>query len=348
MARRPRDSTPDSSSPQDDAPPSKEAPSDDVTAASEARPADQVPPPADEASPPEDAPAPSEDVAPPKPAKPPKPAAPERLNTIDVMPSTLIGMHLPPLLEEEAAKRAAQTSPVAPAPEPQPTKSADPVYDPASDDPQDAWRSPLETRPAWLIALASVPRNMWVMAGGGLVAGLLLVTAARGCVGKGRIDDLEKRVAVLERTTGVNPDAGMGTSGDPPTPSANAPPTSGGKSTASAATTADDSKQKDCAVAKLAAYQAWQGAIDKAKALAAPAEAKCTSLWTDSKKQACYGAALQSVRSAESARNASIKGGAAARDAVKKVRDDPTNDAIGRARAASSSAFDACQDENEL
>jgi hypothetical protein len=323
MSRPPSDSTPDSSPPPDDAAPSDDAsPSDKTTSQSD----------------------------PPPPSKM-RPPFPERINTIDIMPGTLIGMHLPPLLEAEAAKRAAQTSQAVPphsAQDPKPTRKSDADDDAASNAPKEAWRSPFETRPAWLIALSNIPLRFWAIAVGGLVMGLLLVSAARGCAGKSRIDELETRVATLERVVGV--DAGSSTSSPPAASSANAPIANADSKPATppVAATADDPKTKACAVAKLAAYQAWQGAVDKAKALSAPAQAKCASFWTDAKKQACYGAASQSTRSAESARDASVKGGAAARDAMKKVKDDPKNDAIGRARTASSAAFDACQDDNEL
>jgi hypothetical protein len=322
MARPPSDSTPDSSPP----------PDDDASVFEDA-------PASEKASPPSDPP-PSLKVRPP---------FPERINTIDIMPGTLIGAHLPPLLEAEAAKRAAQASQAVPPQAAQsraPTKKSDTDGD-ASDGPQEAWRSPFERRPAWLIALSNIPLRFWAIAVGGLVAGLLLVSAARGCAGKSRVDELELRVATLERAVGV--DAGSSASSGPAASSSNAAIANADKSaTPAAAATAEDPKKTACAVAKLAAYQAWQGAADKAKSLAAPAQAKCASFWTDAKKQACYGAAFQSARAAESARDASIKGGATARDAVKKVKDDPKNDAIGRARTASTAAFDACQDENEL
>ena len=41
-----------------------------------------------------------------------------------------------------------------------------------------------------------------------------------------------------------------------------------------------------------------------------------------------------------------MKGGTTARDAVKAVKDDPKNDAIAKARAASEAAFAACQSED--
>jgi hypothetical protein len=318
MARPPSDSSPDSPSPLDDAAPS------------------------DSTSPPSDPP--KSDPPPPSKVRPP---FPERINTIDIMPGTLIGAHLPPLLEAEAAKRAAQASVASPPQMAQPiapTKKLD--DDDASNGPQEPWRSPFERRPAWLIALSNIPLRVWAIAIGGLAAGLLLVSAARGCAGKSRIDDLETRVATLERVVGI--DAGSSASNASASANANAPIANGDKSATPAVSATADDPKKNCATAKLAAYQAWQAAADKAKALAAPAQAKCSSFWTDAKKQACYGAASQSTRIAESARDASIKGGATARDAVKKVKDDPRNDALARARTASSAAFDACQDENEL
>ncbi|MGH7284335.1 MAG: hypothetical protein ACRELY_22640, partial [Polyangiaceae bacterium] len=269
------------------------------------------------------------------------------INTIDIMPGTLIGAHLPPLLEEEAKKRAeaaAALEAAAPRELPVEKKMAPPPREDARE--KDApWRSPLDTRPAWLIKLMSVPPRLMAIGAGCLIFSLVVVSAARGCAGRSRIDALELRVANLEKATGVNVDGGTMAieEGSDSLSSAGAavklPP---------AAASADDPKKTKCAVAKVTAYQAWQDAVAKGKANAAPAEAKCASFWTDAKKQACYGAALQNVHPAQVARDAVMKGGASARDAVSKVKDDPKNEAIATARAASEAAFDACQDENEL
>jgi hypothetical protein len=97
-----------------------------------------------------------------------------------------------------------------------------------------------------------------------------------------------------------------------------------------------------CAVAKVIGYQAWQEALGKAKASASSAEANCSSIWSDKKKQGCYYAATANVRATQAARDAFITGGAAAHDAVNSVKDDPKNEAIARARAASEAAFAAC------
>ena len=100
-----------------------------------------------------------------------------------------------------------------------------------------------------------------------------------------------------------------------------------------------------CAVAKVAAYQAWQDALTRAKALAAPAQASCADAWGDRKRQACYYAASAGVRTTQAARDAVIPGDGAAREAVKNVKDDARNEAIARARAASDRAFADCHEE---
>jgi hypothetical protein len=100
-----------------------------------------------------------------------------------------------------------------------------------------------------------------------------------------------------------------------------------------------------CAIAKVASYQAWQEALTKAKANATSAEAACASMWSESRKQGCYYVATSTVRATQAARDTVIGGGQGARDAVKNVKDDPKNDAIGRARTASEAAFAACEDD---
>ena len=87
--------------------------------------------------------------------------------------------------------------------------------------------------------------------------------------------------------------------------------------------------------------------MGKAKANAAPAEAACADLWSDTKKQACYRAAMAQIRATQGARDAVVAGGGAAVEAVKGVREDAKNEAIARGRAASQAAFTACADEGD-
>ncbi len=98
----------------------------------------------------------------------------------------------------------------------------------------------------------------------------------------------------------------------------------------------------ECAIAKIVAYQAWQDALTRAKALAAPAQAACAGKWGDEKKQICYHAAAATIRATQAARDSIIGGGSAAHDAVKGVKEDGKNEAIGPARTASERAFAAC------
>jgi hypothetical protein len=109
-------------------------------------------------------------------------------------------------------------------------------------------------------------RQLAVVAGSGAIVGVVLVGAAvRGCR-ESRHGDLEQRVARIEDLLGLA-DAG------PVAPDAlPAPPVS-----------ADD-RTESCAVAKVASYGAWQEAIAKAKANAAPAQAACGEEWSDRKK----------------------------------------------------------------
>ena len=85
----------------------------------------------------------------------------------------------------------------------------------------------------------------------------------------------------------------------------------------------DDDRSAPCALAKIAGYQAWQDALAKAKVNAAPAEAACADIWSDTKKQACYRAAMAQIRATQAARDAVIAGGAAAREAVRAVEGRP-------------------------
>ncbi|HEX4446674.1 MAG TPA: hypothetical protein VH044_08060 [Polyangiaceae bacterium] len=159
---------------------------------------------------------------------------------------------------------------------------------------------------------------------GVLVAGL----AIRGCR-EGRRPDLEQRVARIEDLLGLV-DAGPFA---PPGDAAPAPPVS-----------ADD-RAGSCAVARVAAYRAWQEAIARAKVSAGPAQAACADEWSDKRKQACFYAATATVRTAQAARDALMAGGAGARDAVKGVKDDPKNEALARARAAADAVFAGCDDD---
>src|SRR5579863_5934136 len=100
------------------------------------------------------------------------------------------------------------------------------------------------------------PRIVW-MAGGGAVIGIVLVasvgSAARGCRTSGQVGELDQRVARIEGALGMG-DAGA-------IPSADLPAAGDGGAGASADVT------PECAVAKVAAYHAWQDALTKAKAL---------------------------------------------------------------------------------
>jgi hypothetical protein len=68
-------------------------------------------------------------------------------------------------------------------------------------------------------------------------------------------------------------------------------------------------------------------------------------LWGDQKKQACYYAASAGTRTTQAARDAMMDGDAGvAVDAVNKVKDDPKNEAIPRARTASDKVFALCRE----
>ncbi len=179
------------------------------------------------------------------------------------------------------------------------------------------------------------------LATGGTAVGVLLVVsvagAARGCSTSGHVGDLDRRVARIEGALGIG-DAG------PAIPSVDTP---GDVVTDGGAPQASDDVSPACAVAKIAAYHAWQDALTKARSLASPAQAACADLWSDRKKQNCYYAASAGVRAMQAARDTVVSGGPAARDAVKTVKDDPRNDGIVRARAASDRASAACGDEVE-
>ena len=153
------------------------------------------------------------------------------------------------------------------------------------------------------------PRLAWMAAAGSAFGVLLVLSvggAARGCRASGQVGELDRRVGRIEVSLGIG-DGGAVPSADSPVPGAD-----GG-----AAPQADD-VTPECAVAKIAAYHAWQDALTKAKALAGPA-------------QAAFDPQLF-VRT---------------RDAVKAVKDDPKNEVIARARAASDKALATCGDDVE-
>ncbi len=210
-----------------------------------------------------------------------------------------------------------------------------PARKPASvDPPGPAKPSRSPTSLGVLGRLASLGRlearaSLVAIAGGGGVLGLFLVVlAARGCRGSDRFVGLEQRMARVESLLGLD-DAGA--------PPAAAP-------SIDAAASADD-RTGPCALSKVASYQAWQEALVKAKANASGAEAACASIWNERRKQACFYVAMSGIRATQAARDAVVTGGTVAREAVKNVRDDPKNDTIARARAASQAAFDTCEDD---
>ena len=125
----------------------------------------------------------------------------------------------------------------------------------------------------------------------------------------------------------------MDASPGPPVDAAPGPPVSADDRTAS------------CAVARVAAYRAWQDAIAKAKTNAAPAQAACADEWSERKKQSCYYAAMATLRTSQAARDALMIGGSAAHEVVNGVKDDPKNDALARARASADAVFLACDDD---
>ena len=182
--------------------------------------------------------------------------------------------------------------------------------------------------------LATPGRRLGAMGVGGALAGALLIgsigSMVRGCHAGERLRELDQRMARVEGALGL-------ADGEAP-PSADTLP--------AAAAGLTEETNAVCAVAKVAAYQAWQQAAAKAKSLAAPAQAACADGWTDRKRQACYYAASTGVRTTQAARDAVIPGDGAARESVKAVKDDPRNDAIAGARAASEKAFADCHEES--
>jgi serine/threonine protein kinase len=167
---------------------------------------------------------------------------------------------------------------------------------------------------------------------GGLVSGLMV----RGCSGHDRA--MDRRVGRIEEVLGLG-DAGAAV--------AAADDTTGGLDAAVAAAAAaaaggGDDHSAACAIARVAAYEAWQEALIAAKANAGPAEAACADFRSDKKKQACFYQASAEARSTQAARDNLIAAGNAARDAVHAVKDNAKNPAIARARVASEAAFTAC------
>jgi hypothetical protein len=180
--------------------------------------------------------------------------------------------------------------------------------------------------------LAEVPSRLLAIAAACGVTGALLVgIAARGCGRSARSEALERRVAHIEELLGLD-------EGGAPSP-INAPPAASGDAVSV------DPRSAPCALAKVAAYQAWQEALAKAKVNASSGEATCAEIWSDRRKQACYYAAMSGIRTTQAARDAVIQGGPAAREAVKSVKDEAKNDAIARARSASDAVFASCGDD---
>jgi hypothetical protein len=151
-----------------------------------------------------------------------------------------------------------------------------------------------------------------------------------------RAKELDERVSRIELALGMA-DGGFLASADLPPP-----PAGGGEADPASA----DTPTPECAIAKIAAYHAWQDALTRAKSLSAPAQAACSSLWSDRKEQAATGAPRRRS-STQAARDTVVNGGPAAREALKNVKDDAKNDGILRARAASDRAFTACGEDTE-
>jgi eukaryotic-like serine/threonine-protein kinase len=192
---------------------------------------------------------------------------------------------------------------------------------------------PARPRLPFAMPRLALPRErlLVVAACGGAVGLVLIVLAARGCRGTDRVGGLEQRVARVESLLGLD-DAGVAPAIAPSSESA---------------VSADD-RSGPCAIAKVAGYEAWQDALAKARANASGAEAACASIWSEKRKQACFYVAMSGVRAIQAARDSVVAGGAIARDALKSVKDEPKNDAIARARAASQATFTACDDDAGL
>jgi serine/threonine protein kinase len=190
--------------------------------------------------------------------------------------------------------------------------------------------------PAFLPPKASRSSARLAAIGGACAVAGALVTglAVRACRGGGDGAAIEQRVDRIEELLGIG-DASPSAAGN------------GGAPADAPAPVSLDDRSASCALAKIAAYRAWQDALARAKVNAAPAEAACADLWSDTKKQACYRSAMAQIRATQAARDTVIAGGAAAVDAVKAAKDDPKNDAVARGRAASQAAFAACGEEGD-
>jgi hypothetical protein len=199
--------------------------------------------------------------------------------------------------------------------------------------------------------LRATPRRFLVIAVVGVLTGAIavtwLVSLSRGS-GRSGVDRLEARMRRIEERLGLPPEDEIVARAEGGRTAAPPAAVVGSGATPKTPAAADDPKKAACAVAKVAAYGAWQEALAKAKTLAAPAEAECADMWSERKKQACYYTASQHARTAQAARDAVMKGGIPAREAVKNAKDDPKNDLIPRARSASEAAFSACNDEDEF
>jgi serine/threonine protein kinase len=181
----------------------------------------------------------------------------------------------------------------------------------------------------------AVPVRLVAIGGVCAVLGALVVgVTVRACRGGHDASALEQRVSRIEDLLGMT-DAGASAASVPIAPSGAQAPVS------------LDDHSAACALAKVAAYRVWQEAVARAKVNAAPAEAACAEIWTDSKKQACYRNAMAQIRGTQAARDTVIEGGTAAHDAVRAAKDDAKNEAIARARAASQGAFVACDEPSD-
>lgn len=246
---------------------------------------------------------------------------------------TMIGSHLPGLIEEEALKQAAAAQEAKPEPRlPAPgSHFGDAAFEPDVEGAK-KWKSPLQVGPDWLVALKSIPLKLVAIAVGGLAVGALLTLSMRGCSDHRQLRELDARVALLERTTAVSSTNDAGAA----------------MAIATAAATTSAPTGDACASAKSDAYAAWQDALVKAKQLAGPAETQCGHYLTQQHRQTCLATATAGLRLVQIARDAAAKGGAAARDAVKNVRDDARNGSIATAKEASRAAFAACDDGKDL
>jgi serine/threonine protein kinase len=196
----------------------------------------------------------------------------------------------------------------------------------------EAGSAPDETAPNRGPLFGLPPRTVAITAACGVIGALLVGTVGRACGRGGAAEDLERRVAHIEDLLGID-------EGGTPAPPVALPDAGGG-----IAVSVDD-RSAPCALAKIASYQVWQEALAKAKVSANVSEAACAEIRSDRRKQACYYAAMSGIRTAQAARDATIAGGALAREAVRNVKDDARNDAIARARSASDMAFAACGDD---